>query len=679
MTFNNNYDTGNNARLQQSDSNNKPAEWQWTMDTSFKLSSISSRFVEAVGAQIGTKIVGKTFWEFCDQIEEPNYSWIALHDALKEQRTFNDFVFALYTSGRTNYFAISGQPILNRGIFIGFQGTGRKAGEEIIPQAEFAIAKITNYFSNSNFGFAMFEDEKLTEFNRQFSQLLKIFNINILQGISYKDLMEIMKKNATEIQLINDRTSLTGKFTDTFYFQHKHGQVLQFRIESPIIGKTMLHVEECTGLYKHIRSYNKEIEHQNSDNGIIREKLKKIQQINTRYLSELKNITQNCDYIQHTLDDVIYLTSIGILRSNLEGEITYANSVIAKLFGFVDGNALTGQNIYAILGDDDIRKSTEQSCLNLAVYQPERVISVTNKVTNDVILVQEYIKPDFDHHNHCIGYKTYLLPYGGENIKQKDSFKNELILEENFRSQAMFLQHISHELKTPLNAIIGYAEMVIEEIIGKIEPEEYKEYAKHIHTSAMDLLYMLNDILLITSLQSSAYPLIEDQCDIEEILNIVKTKLQKVINEKSITFIDDFSKNLPRLFCDKKYLTDIFERVYDNAIKFSPDNSTIKTRIKVNHTGEVIISIIDQGCGIAPEDIANITEPFKQSRPCTLIAHEKGIGVGLSIVKALLDVHQGNINIQSTKGAGTIVTLQFPESRSFYSNEEYKEKPLEML
>lgn len=214
-----------------------------------------------------------------------------------------------------------------------------------------------------------------------------------------------------------------------------------------------------------------------------------------------------------------------------------------------------------------------------------------------------------------------------------------------------FLANVSHELRTPLNSIIGFSELLQNPLLGELNTTQ-ADYINDIQISSIHLLGMINEILDISKIEAHSMKLIfkefEISQNIEEVLNILRPLYVKK-NLRIEKFVDNFSVN-----ADYTKLQQILYNLINNAIKFTAKDGTIKITAEKSRT-QFTISIKDDGCGIAPENHKKIFKKFEQ-----LNQAENSTGLGLTITKELIKLHQGKISLKSAIGEGAEFIIKLP-------------------
>jgi signal transduction histidine kinase len=230
------------------------------------------------------------------------------------------------------------------------------------------------------------------------------------------------------------------------------------------------------------------------------------------------------------------------------------------------------------------------------------------------------------------------------------------------RAKSGFLATMSHELRTPLNAIIGFSELVLAEALGPIGNEQYRGYIKDVYESGQHLLAIINDILDLSKAEAGKLELSEHVVDIRQTLSAVCRLINHRVAEGSLTLDVEVEPGLPPLRVDDRKLKQVLLNLLSNAVKFTPEGGRIQVSVALDEAGQCRIAVRDTGIGIAPEDQARVFEPFSQV-DSSLSRRHPGTGLGLPLVKALMELHGGTVALESRLGEGTTVTVTLPADR----------------
>jgi len=228
------------------------------------------------------------------------------------------------------------------------------------------------------------------------------------------------------------------------------------------------------------------------------------------------------------------------------------------------------------------------------------------------------------------------------------------------RAKSEFLANMSHELRTPLNAIIGFSDIVRTNAFGS-SAEKYSEYGGFIHQSGHHLLGLIGDILDLAKIESGRKVLVQEPVDVASLVIDEVKKAAELGAAKGITVVSVLPDTLPLLTADPHGLRQILDNLTSNALKYTLKPGRVEVSARVNAAREIELSVADTGIGIAPENQPHIFERFGRGTP-EITTIDRGSGLGLPIVKGLVDMHGGRIALESAPGVGTRVTIIFPAS-----------------
>ncbi|MDJ0950855.1 MAG: ATP-binding protein [Alphaproteobacteria bacterium] len=234
--------------------------------------------------------------------------------------------------------------------------------------------------------------------------------------------------------------------------------------------------------------------------------------------------------------------------------------------------------------------------------------------------------------------------------------------EQASKAKSEFLAMISHELRTPLNAIVGFSDLMKIEAFGPLGDEKYKDYVTDINASGAHLSQVINDILDLSKAEAGKLQLREEILDVHETIATSVRIVRQMAGEVGVTLEQAKQYEGTALLGDARALKQILFNLLSNAIKFSPDGGHVAIRLTLDGSGDLCLSVADEGIGIAAEDIPRVLAPFQQV-DSELSRQFEGTGLGLPLVKHLAEMHGGALEIQSTLGVGTTVSVRFPADR----------------
>lgn len=234
------------------------------------------------------------------------------------------------------------------------------------------------------------------------------------------------------------------------------------------------------------------------------------------------------------------------------------------------------------------------------------------------------------------------------------------------RAKSEFLANMSHELRTPLNAIIGFSQIINSRMFGA-DIDRYVDYAHDIHNSGKDLLKIINDILDLSKIEAGQMNLSDQAVDLDRVI----TGCIKVVSERAqrgrITIERNLPDHLPRLWADELRVKQMVNNLLTNAVKFTESGGRVVISVRPSYTPNgaqdgVDIVVRDTGIGMDPAEIPIALSPFGQVDQGLARRHE-GTGLGLPLVRRMIELHQGQLGLSSARGKGTTATLHFPTDR----------------
>ena len=217
---------------------------------------------------------------------------------------------------------------------------------------------------------------------------------------------------------------------------------------------------------------------------------------------------------------------------------------------------------------------------------------------------------------------------------------------------------MSHELRTPLAAIIGFAETMAGQYLGAPGSQKYVEYAGDIKASSEHLLHLINNLLDLSAIEAGKHQLHKESLNIRDIVAQCNLMVTGGAARKGIDFRTDVPDDLPPIIADPRALKQILLNILSNAIKFTPEGGAITLATTASRDA-LIVTVRDTGTGIPAERLDDLTEPFVRGEPDPYKSQD-GAGLGLAIVQSLVDLHDGDLGIESEVGKGTSVTVSLP-------------------
>lgn len=236
-------------------------------------------------------------------------------------------------------------------------------------------------------------------------------------------------------------------------------------------------------------------------------------------------------------------------------------------------------------------------------------------------------------------------------IKNKELEETTKKAEESNRLKSEFIANVSHELRTPLNGILGFAELLYDGLVDPKSPK-FKEFLGDIMSSAKQLLMLINDVLDLAKIEADKMEFHPEKIDLPKLLVKTRDNFQTLITEKNIHFEIKINPDLHEIIIDPEKLTQVVYNYISNAIKFTPEGGQVKISVSPDTKNNFRIEVRDTGIGISPEDITKLFVKFQQLDSTSKKTYS-GTGLGLALVKRIVEVQGGQVGVDSTLGKGS--------------------------
>jgi PAS domain S-box-containing protein len=352
----------------------------------------------------------------------------------------------------------------------------------------------------------------------------------------------------------------------------------------------------------------------------------------------------------------------GIFRTTPEGHYLAVNQALADIYGYLTPESLiTGlTDISAQLYVDPGRRNEFRALMQANDVVTHFVSEIRHR-SGRRIWISENARAVRD-------WSGALLCYEGtvedvtEKIEQERALRAALRQAEIAnKMKAAFLAAMSHELKTPLNAVLGFSEIIRDEVLGPVGHEGYREYAGDIHQSGARLLAVINDVLDVSRLEGG---LLTIEAHNETARDVAERAiaLARGLTQDRRNIEIDVPADVPPLHVDPRRISQALGNLLANALKFTPETGSVRLAVQMQSGGGVHLMVEDTGIGMAKETIEAALEPFSQLDG-SLARRFEGAGLGLSISKALTELHGGHLSVKSAVGEGTTVTIALPATR----------------
>jgi len=363
-----------------------------------------------------------------------------------------------------------------------------------------------------------------------------------------------------------------------------------------------------------------------------------------------------------TYQALVERANVGFYRSSPAGRLLIVNAGLARILGFESAEQMKSE--LSDLGrlHMDSKRVKELKTLIATDGFARDFVSQVRRRDGSLIWIADNVHAIKDEKGQVLFYEGTVEDVTARKTSEEAVLRILRESREAARTKAAFLASMSHELKTPLNSVIGFADIMCQQMFGPIENEKYRSYLVDIHENGKLLLHKINDILDLTRAEGHLMDLQDDAVRVGEALNVAKNTLTEG-KPLAVSIEVTASPDLPLLRADAKRVHQILVHILSNAIKFTKPGGKIDLKARIDGDGGMIIVISDTGIGMKPELVKQAMQPFRQL-DARLERSFEGMGLGLPLANALLRLHGGHLTIESSLSEGTKVGLKFPADRT---------------
>jgi PAS domain S-box-containing protein len=332
---------------------------------------------------------------------------------------------------------------------------------------------------------------------------------------------------------------------------------------------------------------------------------------------------------------------------NVDGKITLVNSQTEKLFGY-SRSELIDQGVETLI---PLRFKDKHPAYRRSFFETPKVRSMG--VGRDLFARRK----DGSEFPVEIGLNPIETSEGPLVLAAIIDITERKAQETN-RLKSDFLANMSHELRTPMNAIMGFSELLIDKKVGDLNAKQL-EYLNDIHASGSHLLRLINDVLDLAKIESGKIELNVETFNITDAIEEVIQIVRPIASKKEVRLSFDLSKDIDTISIDKNKFRQILYNLISNAIKFNHPQGTVIIETALHDQDSFIMKVKDSGIGISEENMKKLFVPFVQLDSGAARKHE-GSGLGLSLTKNIIELHNGSISVESVEGRGSIFSVVLP-------------------
>jgi PAS domain S-box-containing protein len=558
--------------------------------------------------------------------------------ALARREPFRDFVYRLRRAdGSPEWIKVSGRPIFGSdGRFLGYRGTGMTVTLEIESalRAHAAERQLVDAIETSPWAFALFDQmDRLILCNTRYREMFESpAGDHVVLGRTFEallrarvDLGVVADALADEEGWIAKRLAYHRDPSGNFEMRHRNGQWVQITEQRTRDGFTISIFSDVTALREREEAVRKS---------------------------------------EEQLRVAFDAAPIGMAIIGMDGRYQRVNPALCQLFGYTESE-LKGLGFLDIT-HPSYRKAGEADTRRLRDGETNSLEMEKHYIAKDGRIVHALTRVGAvrDASGRPVQMLTQII-----DISSRKQGEDELVAAKEQaelanRSKSEFLANMSHELRTPLNAIIGFSEIVAGELLGPIGATRYVEYAHDIHTSGIHLLSIISDILDLSKIEAGRRELTESAIDLHDAAESALRLVRGRAENNGLRLVNVIERGaMPRLLADERAVKQMLLNLLSNAVKFTPEGGRVAVGAELRGDGSLAVSVDDTGIGMAPENIPRALAPFSQVDSPLTRRHE-GTGLGLPLVKSLIELHGGTLELESQEGKGTLATVIFPAERT---------------
>jgi PAS domain S-box-containing protein len=609
------------------------SDWLWEMDADLRFTYLSDNLRRSLGVNPQNGL-GKRREEIHDLSRDPE-KWQAHFADLAARRPFRDFRYAYrLPNGHDSYISISGKPLFDAaGKFTGYRGTGRDITREVDAdrRAGEAQTRLAAAFESLANGIALFDrDDRLIVCNPAYRRFTGLDDDMVKPGVSLEQLLRArVARKLMTLQPGEDIESFIAKRAARDRTVHPPFERQQAD------GSWILIYEQLFAGGRVVTSYD---------------------------ITALKAREKELGEKTRLLESTLEYMGEGISVYDPDLKMIAWNERLIDMVGLPREMYKIGTPL-----EDIVRYSAERGEYgsgNIEGYVRDRVGQSKQPVPHR--------NARWRFNGRYVELRRNPMPDGGfvtvysdltERKRAEDALREaKEAAEAANKTKSEILANMSHELRTPLNAIIGFSDIIQREAFGSVGEQRYLDYARDIHDSGAHLLALINDILDVSKAEAGRIELLEGLVDVTELFESCVRLVRARAEEAHVTIEALPTDRLPKLNADGLRLKQVLLNLLSNAIKFTPAGGRVTLDADMGDQKRFVIRVTDTGIGMAPEDIPKALSPFGQLES-TRARRYPGTGLGLPLSKALIELHGGELRIESEAGKGTAVIVTLPAAR----------------
>ena len=604
------------------------SDWFWEMDADLRFSYFSDRNREMLGFDMAS-ILGKRRTDVTPENIDAK-KWQDHLDDLAAHRPFQDFRYDIRPPGADmRHISISGKPVFGSGgQFLGYRGVGRDVTRENAAEtalrANVSLLQATLDATADGIMVAAL-DRRLQAFNQRFVEMFALPDNLLASRDGWKVRDWIASLTEEPDVFFSDVERIYAEPDKEFHstLKLKDGRIIERYTRPQYLGNAIV------GRVISFRDTTDQI----------------------RTAEELHSQKTLLETVFRDVPDAMVLV-------DADRRIRMCNPAFTRVFGFET--------------DDVIGRTAEFLYENDEVYQRDgcaRIVAAGDAILDPCIIPYRHKNGEVfpgetvasslrAQNGDIIGFIAVIRDVGARIKAEAERLEALELAEEANRAKSAFLANVSHDLRTPLNAVLGFAEIIKQQLLGPVGHPKYVEYAKDIRDSGTYLLDLVNDLLDISTIEAGQRAIRRESIRLAPFFaECTKAATARVTNGAIVGV--NLDPETPSLKADRRALKQVILNLLSNALKFTPPEGKIV--LSARRAGDqTTFSVADTGKGIPKENLKNITRAFERGQS-SAYATADGTGLGLAIARSLVELHGGELTIDSEVGKGTEVAFSIPD------------------
>ena len=360
---------------------------------------------------------------------------------------------------------------------------------------------------------------------------------------------------------------------------------------------------------------------------------------------------------------ILDVASDGIITLDMDGRILTYSAGAESIFGYSIGDVI-GKPLVSLLSPNSGKTTHDY----LAAMQGPGLASVFNDGREVTAMVKQggtiplfltigKLQSEYSDARFCAVVRD-ITPWK----RTEEELRQAKVQAETANKQkSEFLARMGHELRTPINAILGFTDLMRTERYGEIKNEKYRGYLNDVHASATHLLSLINDLLDLSKVESGKLELTFAAVSIHDVIDYAIATMKEEAARNGVILRKSLGEKLPRVVADLRAMRQILLNLLSNAVKFTDTGGQVILSAKMNAAGEMVLRVRDSGIGMTDDQIMDALEPFKRIE--TKGREKPGTGLGLPLTKALVEANRARFDILSEVDKGTTIEITFPTTR----------------